>query len=152
MKVKVSSRIVEETLRELQYNGRKSKERMILWLGKRGGDEINVKEIFIPRQKNSKISIRIEQIGMNQIFSKLRNSGLMVAVQIHSHPDYAFHSYSDDILSIIRHEGGISLVIPNFGLRTTASSFLRDAKCYELSRNDVWEESIYEDCIELKES
>jgi len=35
--------------------------------------------------------------------------------QVHSHPTEAYHSEADDRFAIVTAEGGLSLVVPNFG-------------------------------------
>jgi len=44
----------------------------------------------------------------------------MVAAQVHSHPDEAFHSKGDDEWAIVRHEGALSIVVP-----TSRGTYLR---------------------------
>jgi hypothetical protein len=64
----------------------------------------------------------------------------MVAAQVHSHPGEAFHSKADDRWAIVRHEGALSLVVPNFALDTTVSRFLDDTKIYQFSAAAQWTE------------
>ena len=62
----------------------------------------------------------------------------MIPAQVHSHPGRAFHSLADDHGAVIRHGGALSLVVPDFGLRTTVDRFLVDAKVYRLSDENRW--------------
>jgi len=139
MKIIVSGTLVGKTLELLQVAGRASHEKMVLWFGQRETNGVEIRELYLPRQTTSKISIRISAKGMREILDKVRSSRLMVAAQVHSHPEGAFHSYSDDCLAIPRHEGAISLVLPDFALRTTVDTFPNDVVCFRLSQNDKWE-------------
>lgn len=64
----------------------------------------------------------------------------MVAAQVHSHPREAFHSKADDRWAIVRHEGALSLVVPNFAIGTMVSTFLDDTKVYRFSASAQWVE------------
>ena len=85
--------------------------------------------------------------GMDALKKVLRKRRLMVAAQVHSHPELAFHSVADDRWAIVRHHGALSLVLPHFGLRTTRSSFFDDAKVYQLNAADAWIEVPAQDWI-----
>ena len=77
---------------------------------------------------------------MAALHGDLRSRRVMVAAQVHSHPRDAFHSKADDRWAIVRHEGALSLVVPNFALGTTVATFLDDTKVYRLSMSDQWVE------------
>ena len=76
--------------------------------------------------------------SMAALERKLIRERYMVAAQVHSHPREAFHSIADDRGAVIRHGGALSLVVPDFGLRTTSDSFFTDTKVYRLSMENRW--------------
>lgn len=139
-KLIVTSRIVEETLRVLQDAGNADSERIILWLGHRSDDGIHVVEAYTPLQEAASDYFRIPPEGMARLFDRIRASGTMVAAQVHTHPEVAFHSAADDRWAIVRHEGALSLVLPWFALRTIAGSFARDAATFMLTKAGTWRE------------
>ncbi len=149
MKISVQKIIVEDTIKLLQDAGNSSSERMVLWLGQRKKAEIAIHELLLPRQKATEVSIRIPQKGMKEIFDKVRAERLMVAAQVHSHPEKAFHSYTDDCLAVPRHEGAISLVLPNFAFDTTLENFFDEVACFRLSDNDEWKQVNIHDCVKF---
>jgi hypothetical protein len=64
----------------------------------------------------------------------------MIAAQVHSHPREAFHSSADDAWAIVRHLGALSLVVPDFGLKTNVSTFRDHTKVFCLAGNNRWHE------------
>lgn len=58
----------------------------------------------------------LESAWLNTFWIQLANSESGIRVQVHTHPDEAFHSPVDDAFPIIHTPGFLSLVIPNFGL------------------------------------
>lgn len=149
MKVIVPADIVKRTIEQIQIAGEKTRECMVLWLGERDGQSVTVRELLVPIQIATRVSLDIPRSGVEKIFDELRKRRYMIAAQVHSHPHDAFHSEADDCLALPRHEGAISLVLPEFGLHMSLSSFLAESACYRLSRNDVWEEAHVRDNVEI---
>lgn len=136
--VVVSRDIVRTTVEELQHAGHVHQERVVLWLGRREADVVTVQRVFVPIQQAAHDYFHIPREGMAALLTYLRQSRLQVAAQVHSHPYEAFHSQADDLWAIIRHVGALSLVVPSFGLRTTAETFVNDAAVYELLPDNQW--------------
>lgn len=146
----IQPEIIYQTVDKLQQAGKNSKEFLVYWLGIRLLDRIEVMEVYSPLQKNTDISIRISETGIRKLFDKIKRKKLVIAAQIHSHPMEAYHSLSDDRLALPRHEGGISIVLPNFCQKTSYETFFEDAACFRLSSTDIWEEVKINDFIRLK--
>lgn len=45
-----------------------------------------------------------------------------------------------DKWAIVRHEGALSIVVPNFAAAIDASGFLKAAAVFRLTRDDKWQE------------
>lgn len=60
-----------------------------------------------------------------------------IRVQVHTHPEEAFHSETDDAFPIIHKPGFLSLVIPNFGLGPTG---FENAYLTEIQPDGRWQE------------
>lgn len=131
---------VEETLGHLREAGRSSRECVVLWLARRDGADADVVEVYRPLQNAEEDMFRIPPEGMTALQARQRERRVMVAAQIHSHPGRAFHSRADDRWAIIRHEGALSLVVPDFAARTPAERFLADTKVYQFSATGHWVE------------
>lgn len=134
----VSRDIVRTTIEELQQAGRVHQERVVLWLGRLEADAVTVRQVFVPIQEAAHDYFHIPREGMATLLTDLRQSRLQVAAQVHSHPHEAFHSQADNRWAIIRHVGALSLVVPAFGLQTTAETFVDDAAVYELFPDNQW--------------
>jgi proteasome lid subunit RPN8/RPN11 len=128
--VRVSALLIRHTVDTLQEAS--DVERVVLWLGRRDPGGTTVTEVFLPMQETDADYFRIPPQGMAALLAHLRDHRLMVAAQVHTHPDEAFHSAADDRWAIVSHVGGLSLVVPEFCQRTTESSFVSDTKVYRL--------------------
>ena len=130
--------LIDKTLTYLRETGHTGCECAVLWLGYRDGDSVLIKEVYRPLQTAEVDMFYIPPEGMDALHAKLRQHRYIVAAQVHSHPGQAFHSKADDMWSIIRYEGALSLVIPNFAIETTVETFLDDAKVYRFSADAQW--------------
>lgn len=77
-------------------------------------------ELVIPRQNAHRdtfgnVNVEVPREGQMDLALALGPDDLYVA-RIHSHPGDAFHSAADDVNPVISFEGGISIVVPFFGL------------------------------------
>jgi len=77
-------------------------------------------ELVVPRQNAHRdtygqVNVEVPRGGQMDLALALGPDDLYVA-RIHSHPGDAFHSAADDANPVISFEGGISIVVPFFGL------------------------------------
>jgi proteasome lid subunit RPN8/RPN11 len=153
MLLKCPRESVEQTLTHLREAGRRDQECVVLWLGKRQADHIDLLSCCKPLQFAKADQFIIPPEGMAALQSKLRADRLMVAAQVHSHPEDAFHSKADDTWAIIRHEGAISLVVPRFASDTFIDNFLDQTKVYRFSSGATWDEvprpQVTEACLQI---
>lgn len=138
--VYVSNRCVSDTLEILRSSGAIGNEGIVLWLGKRGPERNTVLKTYVPDHEAERDYFRIPPQAVAQLLSHLRDTGLSVIAQVHSHPKEAFHSITDDTWAIVRHVGALSLVVPYFARNTTADAFLADIAVFELSPKNEWTE------------
>ena len=136
--VHVNQEHVTTTLKTLQHAGKACRECVVLWLARRQGASLTVRQVFVPLQEAANDYFRIPREGVAALLRELGTTRLQVAVQVHSHPYEAFHSRADDTWAIVRHVGALSLVVPYFGLRTAPETFVQDATVYELCPNNQW--------------
>jgi hypothetical protein len=134
----VPARVVASSLEALQEAGRANRECVVLWLASRSPTSIDVVDAYRPKQTAAADFFHLPQESMAAVFDVLRQRGLMIAAQVHTHPGQAFHSAADDQWAIIRHVGALSLVLPDFAKRTTAASFLHDIAVFRLSAENEW--------------
>jgi hypothetical protein len=77
-------------------------------------------ELVVPHQDafrdaHGHVSVQVPRKGQMDLALALGVDEIYV-VRIHSHPGDAFHSAADDANPVISYEGGISIVVPFFGL------------------------------------
>jgi hypothetical protein len=109
---------------------------VVLWLAERLDGRLVVRAVFTPIQQASADYFKIPREGMDQLLSKIRDTRYVLAAQVHTHPKRAFHSAADDRWAIVRHEGALSLVVPNFCQKTSAATFMHDAVVYCLTADN----------------
>jgi hypothetical protein len=68
-----------------------------------------------PIRSESGVGYFIEGETLFHLNQALAGSSLRLIAQVHSHPSEAYHSDADDRYAIVTAEGGLSLVVPNFG-------------------------------------
>jgi proteasome lid subunit RPN8/RPN11 len=153
MLLKCPRTFVDQTLAHLREAGRRDQECVVLWLGKRQASHIDLLHCYKPLQLAKADQFYIPPEGMAALQSKLRAERLMVAAQVHSHPEDAFHSKADDTWAIVRHEGALSLVVPRFASDTSANNFLDQTKVYRFSDRATWDEvlrlQVTEACLQI---
>ena len=132
--IEIPNTLLIETIEHLKSSV--ERERVVLWLGRRHEATIQICEVFLPMQETSADYFRIPAKSMSDIFAKLRAGRLMIAAQVHTHPNEAFHSAADDHWAIVRHRGAVSIVVPDFCQRTSAHTFTRDALTFQLDEHD----------------
>ena len=136
----VPAGVVQTTLAHLQEAGKRHKECVVLWLAEDQGADLLVRHAHLPDQVARADIFRIPPPSMRAILQSLSQSRLMIAAQVHSHPNEAFHSPADDAWAIVRHLGALSLVVPYFALKTTVSTFREHTKVFCLAGNNRWHE------------
>lgn len=136
--VRITGYQVAQTLHHLQEAGRQQKECVVLWLGRNDADGVVVQDVYRPGQVAHSDIFRIPPASMGALLEILSDRELMIAAQVHSHPFHAFHSEADDDWAIVRHLDALSLVLPDFALRTDSASFLDHVKVFHLTATNRW--------------
>lgn len=107
-----------ETMREFGSNGW---EVLVLWVGdiEPNTGKAHVVQAFVPKQKaisnEDGVGYFVNSETLFELNRDLSETGLRLIAQVHSHPREAYHSEADDRYAIVTAEGGLSLVVPNFG-------------------------------------
>lgn len=138
-KMRCGKSLVQESLLRIRAAGKADRETVVLWLG-RGSESEGwvITECYHPRHFAEYDYFKIPAESMRELMRYLREKKLKLIAQVHSHPKEAFHSAADDAWAIVRYEGALSLVVPHFGGRTDAESFLDDIAVYKLAKDDSW--------------
>jgi len=105
---------IVESLAFFRQQGQRDSEGVVLWPAVLDKTTATIQPIIIPRQITSRYSFRIPQEETFRILGELARTGMVIPIQVHSHPEEAFHSPADDKLSFVKHAGAISIVVPDF--------------------------------------
>lgn len=139
--VLVTRAITQETQRFLRTMGERGHEGVALWVGRPGGARFEVTNLLIPRQKATRtldgVCASVDADEMYRVNAELFKADLRLIAQVHSHPTDAYHSDTDDENALVRTVGCLSLVVPDFAVRSFS---LADTAVYRLDRAGAWQE------------
>lgn len=91
-------------------------EGVVLWLGRKSGDDALVLGAYSPRSDHGPQHVHIHESEIGPMNRHARGLGLVLVAQVHSHPgNDTRHSDGDDRLILMPHEGMFSLVVGNYG-------------------------------------
>lgn len=131
--------LVDATLAALRAAGLDGVERVVFWLGRRTPDgNADIAEVHVPEQEAAADYFRIPPESMIAFMTHLRRNRLVLLAQVHSHPREAFHSKADDQWAVVRHEDGLSIVVPYFAADVTVANFEEASVVFRLASDDRW--------------
>ena len=136
--VAVPAKVLADTETSLRAAGRRGHELFVLWTGHVEARVFEVADAHVPRQvayrSERGCGVRVDGAELYGLNAWLYDQGQRLGVQIHSHPEDAFHSDTDDTFPIVTAEGGISIVAARFGRDGLLST---STATYRLTR-DGW--------------
>lgn len=116
--VRLPLRVIEHTMTFLRSQGEEACEGLVLWVGRLENTEYQVHQAIIPKQTpfvtEDGIGYFVDGTELHRLNFWLRENGLTLLAQVHSHPGEAYHSDTDDRWAIVTKLGGLSLVVPDF--------------------------------------
>jgi hypothetical protein len=130
---------VAQSFRFMQQQGAARHEGVALWPGRITGNTCLIGDTLIPQQITRERFYRIPTDETFRIIQYVAEQGLVIPIQIHSHPHEAFHSLADDEHAFVQHENAISIVVPDFA-DFPLSDFLSKARFYRLRSGNEWDE------------
>lgn len=116
----VPRQIVDETIELLVAAGADGNEAMVVW-GAVWGDhdrKLECRTMYCPEQlpvrTEDGVAVLIAGDALRELNRSLSKRGEVLAVQVHAHPDDAYHSATDDRLAVATTLGALSIVVPHF--------------------------------------
>src|SRR5258708_7476442 len=98
-------KIVAKTEETLRSAGAEGYEAFVLWSGRQNGRTFDVRTAHVPQQKSyrlpSGLCVRVEGDELHRLNVWLYESGEVLAVQVHAHPDEAYHSETANAYPIV---------------------------------------------------
>ena len=136
--------LVDQSQELLRESGDKDFEALVLWAGRMRKDErevFDVEMVVMPRQyavrSDHGVAVMVDGDALFEMNVALNERGLRLVAQLHSHPNEAYHSETDDRYSVVTGRGGLSIVIPNFACGAFS---LADCAVYRLEAGGEWVE------------
>ena len=139
----VPATIVTQTEEALRTAGAEGYEAFVLWSGQQIGRLFTVRTVHVPKQDSyrlpSGLCVRVDGSELHRLNVWLYESGEVLAVQVHAHPDEAYHSETDDTYPIVATLGGLSIVAAEF---CREGLFSRSTAMYRLCPDGWIEQSL----------
>ena len=137
--IHVAKSIIKETEEFCRSKGKDGYEAKVYWIGKSESEGTAlVTRVFIPKQLARKslygVSVEVPEEGNIELIESLKNDELAL-IKLHTHPRNAFLSKTDIENPFFRHEGAISIIIPDFCRKTLSN--LNEC-CVNIFKNSKW--------------
>jgi proteasome lid subunit RPN8/RPN11 len=115
----VPDHVVAKTNTVLRDAGRDKLEAFVVWGGIIEGPRFVVGSAIVPEQHSVRtregLHVSIRGDALHQLGLAFSERGEIPGVQVHSHPDEAYHSEADDELAVVTKRGAVSIVVPILG-------------------------------------
>ena len=134
--------VLAQTLAVLQRAGRNGNEAFVTWGGlvRDDGATLQIVSAVVPDQRAHQtpdgLLVTVEGQSLFEVNRALYKRGEILAAQVHSHPDDAYHSSTDDCFSLVTLTGALSVVVPRFG--TDGLNGCRGWAWYRLTGPGKW--------------
>jgi Prokaryotic homologs of the JAB domain len=109
----ISEGLVRETLQTLRRCGRDEAECVVLWISALDRPQ-TVEAALHPEHSSGPRGYEIAPAWMQRLWVELSDRRQSVCAQVHTHPDAAFHSHTDDEFPAVHVAGFVSVVVPRF--------------------------------------
>jgi len=107
--------ILEATFALFRECGRGRHECQALWLS--SWESVGeISELVHPKHRAHGVGFSLDDQWLTAFWLRLVRKNIGVRIQVHTHPQMAFHSKTDDDYPIIHTPGFLSLVIPDFAM------------------------------------
>ena len=133
---------IRETVNAIRAAGQGGYELIAIWVGVRDYDTFHVARVYIPNQTSYRsadgLCVTIAGAELHELNVWLYETQQVLGVQVHGHPETAYHSETDDAYPVATLEGSLSVVLPFFGRDGWGSSGIAT---YRLKRG-LWVELV----------
>ena len=133
---RIRRRMIEETFAIFRSCGDNRRECQLYWASP-WNDILNLSDVIHPKHKSGRYGICVDNAWINRFWNELSARNLGVRIQVHTHPEEAFHSPTDDAYPLLFDSGFLSLVIPRFAM---GSAGFRNAYLAEIQPDGAWKQ------------
>lgn len=135
----LTSGVLEFTQHQLQSLSARTRESLVVWAGQPQGHAAQVTHVITPEACADRDHLTLPSRARAELASYLRREGLLLFVDLHTHPGPAFLSQADRARPLSVRHGFYSVVVPDFATGSPGSGW----RCYESTGSD-WEEVSYD--------
>ncbi len=131
------STILEDTWSYLRERGRRRLEGVAYWTGGASLDGATIHHVMYPAQYERESAVHLV-VGRREVFDLIRrvqDLDEFLLARVHSHPEQAFHSWSDDDGCLSGRVGMISIVVSDFA---RGQPIPQEWAIYERTNGGTW--------------
>ena len=107
--------VVNRTSEFLQISSREQIEVVVFWSGLVRGLTRRMSHVWLPKQYSGSGLFMVPGEELFALNKEIYELGERLLAQVHTHPSLAFHSSTDSEFAVTDMEGGLSVVVPEFG-------------------------------------
>lgn len=133
---KLPRRMIEETFSIFRSCGDNQRECQLYWTSPWSAPQ-TLTEVVHPKHYSGRYGLSIDGDWISRFWNELSDRGLGVRIQVHTHPEEAFHSATDDTFPLLFNPGFLSLVIPDFAMGPVG---FREAYLTEIQPGGTWKQ------------
>ncbi len=111
----IPRRMVEDTFKVFRSCGANKRECKLYWLSS-WTEPSSLVEIAHPKHKSNAYGVSIDSEWISSFWMDMSKRNMGVKIQVHTHPNQAFHSLTDDKFPLLFDVSFLSLVIPDFAM------------------------------------
>jgi hypothetical protein len=130
--LRVHEGVLRDALDLLRSHSAEGTECVVVWIGPRSSPSW-VDEVAHPRHTATSISYQIDSAWITERWDELAETRRAIKAQLHTHPDAAFHSPTDDQYPIVHTPGFLSIVLAHSG-----QVGFTDARAYRIGAGGAW--------------
>jgi len=108
-------RILLESIRMMAECGKGRCECVTYWNGPASNAQV-IDGWTHPTHRRSPWGYQVDDAWLTKFWFQLADEQRAIRAQVHTHPESAFHSETDDHWPVISQPGFISIVVPNFAI------------------------------------
>ena len=114
--LRIPRHILEPTWQYLQERGSRQLEGVVYWTGEATTAAGVVKHFLVPSayERESAVHLSVGRDVVFELIRKIHELDEFLLARVHSHPEDAFHSWSDDEGCLSGRVGFLSIVVPDF--------------------------------------
>jgi hypothetical protein len=138
-KIIIPLECIQKAYKLMRYAGENGVEGVALFAGYENDNKFYITQTIIPKQTAYRLELgllyAVDADELHRINVWLYENNLTIISQIHSHPNEAYHSETDDAYPIVATKGGISIVVPRFAIDPVD---IKNWAVYRLSSKNYW--------------